>query len=136
MDTLTVLAADDSFDVRRRVAANPNTAAEDLARLAADTDTYVRWRVAANPGTPTGVIRVLAHDPHSFIADTASTIGQANCLHRHAATLTGKNHDHARLLITNGFPGWPDDLASVLTDQRNIPLLATRAKTSFAGHAR
>jgi len=125
---LTALATDTDVLVRKNVARHPNTAPDTLTRLAADTDRSVRWRVAEHPNTPTHTIRALATDTSHYVAHAASTCGRANCLTRYANTLPEPDRSHALLLVEAGFPGWPDQLATVLTSQRHIstPTMAGR----------
>ena len=46
----------ENYDVRWRVAQNPNTPQETLNLLATDEDSDVRWGVARNPNTPENII--------------------------------------------------------------------------------
>jgi len=106
--------------VRCDVADNRNTPPTTLTTLAADHDDYTHWRIAHNPNTPTDTIRALATDTNPNVAQPAATSGRLNCLRRYANTLDGEPRDHALLLIDNGFTGWPDDLATLLSNQRII----------------
>jgi len=123
-NTLTALSTDTDSNVRWFVATNPNTPPDTLTILADDTNECVRRNVADNPNTPTGAIHSLATDPDSYAADAAATSGRINCLHRYTNTLPEPARTHARLLIEAGFPGWPDDLAALLTNQHTITVTA------------
>jgi len=58
IETLNVLATDESYDVRDEVAKHPNTPLETLEVLATDKDWIVRYWVAQNPNA-TEMIRRL-----------------------------------------------------------------------------
>ena len=146
-DILTTLATDTVDGVRRRVAHNPNTPPHALATLvsdigsvrlhlsdnpntspaildvlAADDSPKLRACVARNPHTPTTTVHDLTTDPVPEVAHAATTTGRANCLHRYANTLPEPDRSHALLLVEAGFPGWPDQLATVLDTQRTITI--------------
>ena len=57
-ETLSVLATDDYWGVRRGAALNPNTSPETLQVLATDKNWYIRYEVARNPNA-TELIRRL-----------------------------------------------------------------------------
>jgi len=117
-DALTTLAQDVHNAVRLAIAHNPHTPAPVLTTLSTDAYGHVRSAVSVNPNTPTHVIRLLSTDRTRDVADHAVAIGRINCLNRYADTLSEPGHTHARLLIDNGFPGWPDQLATGLTNRR------------------
>ena len=130
--------------VRWGTADNPRTPPDILVRLAHDSDQLVRARVASNPNTPTGTIKELSSDPCIEVADNADTNGRVHCLRRYADSLPEPEHGHAQLLIDNGFPGWPEQLATILTSQRHIstPTVAGRtvrpaasAQPAHSGHS-
>jgi len=62
VETLKVLATDESYSVRSWVARNPNTSPETLKVLATDEVYGVRSGVAQNPNTPVETLKVLATD--------------------------------------------------------------------------
>ena len=60
MDKNEILNSD--WEVRAKVAENPNTPADVLTELAKDRDCDVRCFVARNPNTPADVLTELAKD--------------------------------------------------------------------------
>ncbi len=60
MDKNEILNSD--WEVRAKVAENPNTPVDVLTELAKDSDCDVRRNAAGNPNTPAGVLTELAKD--------------------------------------------------------------------------
>ncbi len=67
VESLNVLATDEYYSVRWRVAENPNIPVETLNVLATDKNSYVRYGVTRNPNTPTETLNVLATDKNSYV---------------------------------------------------------------------
>jgi hypothetical protein len=65
--TLTMLAEDGDYFVRRAVAENPNTNPETLAMLAEDGDKAVPEAVAKNPNTPLALLIALSGDEEPWV---------------------------------------------------------------------
>ena len=122
--TLAALICGTDDVVRLGVARNRNTPAATLIALAAHTNEHVRREVARNPNTPIDTIRALATDTNPLVAEAAGRTGRVNCLNRYANTLPEPGHTHALLLVEAGFPGWPEQLATVLRIQS--PITVTR----------
>ena len=70
MDKNEILNSD--WEVRAKVAENPNTPAEILAELAKDSDWHVRRHAAENPNTPADVLMELAKDSDWHVRITAA----------------------------------------------------------------
>ena len=62
----------DSVDVRRSAAGNPNTSGAVLAELAKDSDNDVRRSAAGNPNTSDAVLAELAKDSHWSVRSSAA----------------------------------------------------------------
>jgi hypothetical protein len=92
-ETLTLLANDEAYEVRRGVACNPNTPPEALERLANDEAWYVRWRVAMNTNTPPETLARLADDEDSDVRFAATNNPNYNKKITVTLTLTQKQLD-------------------------------------------
>ena len=78
-----------------------------------------------NPNTPEHTIRYLVTDPDPAVATSASK-GRPNLLRRYAHTLDDPARSRALLLIDQGFPGWPDDLDSIIRARGGTPPAVSR----------
>ena len=65
MDKNEILNSD--WEVRAKVAENPNTPVDVLMELAKDSDIVVRRRVACNSNTPVDVLIELAKDSEWYV---------------------------------------------------------------------
>ena len=70
MDKNEILNSD--WEVRAKVAKNPNTPADVLTELAKDSDWEVRAKVAENPNTPADVLMKLAESGNSVVRKNAA----------------------------------------------------------------
>lgn len=92
-EQLRRLAADPRAEVRKAVAANPNTPAEVLLQMTKDASKDVRFWLTTQSKHP-GVLRELRDDPDDFVADTAKTAFAATRLHRRVLSLPGRALEH------------------------------------------
>jgi len=96
------------------VAHHRNTPTTVLAALASEPAACVRSRVATHRHASTATITTLATDTDHRVRTAACTTGRLTLLRRYADSLPPPAAQHAALVITAGFPGWPDDLHTLL----------------------
>ena len=66
-DVLAKLSTDSFTSVREHVAGNPNTPANVLTRMSTDFNSFVRWDVAMNPSAPADVLTKMSTDPDEYV---------------------------------------------------------------------
>lgn len=66
-DVLAKLSTDSFTFVREHVAMNPNTPADVLARMSTDFNSSVRWQAAMNPNTPANVLARMSTDFDEYL---------------------------------------------------------------------
>lgn len=105
--TLTALARDEHAEVRRAVAAHPNTPPDALAVLAGDSDGHTALRALRHPNTPPETLRDALLGPRSRALVAASNPSTpVEALRAYAATEMAQ--DLAHRLLSN--PSTPVDL--------------------------
>ena len=113
-DTLTQLANDPEWQIRKNVAGNPNINNETITQLTNDPDWEVRINTTSNPNTPLAILKTLTTDKNHFVRKNVETRRQTN-INNYINTLKGKEKTQAQLLAPT-FTGWEDELKDVLTN--------------------
>ena len=123
MDKNEILNSD--WEVRAKVAENPNTPADVLTELAKDSDWHVRSNAAGNPATPADVLTELAKDSDWHVRRSAAgnPATPADVL-----TELAKDSDwHVRISVA-GNPNTPADVLTELAKDSDCVVRSNAAR--------